>query len=128
MLVIRLSRTGKNKQPTYRLIVSEKTKDPWGDSLEILGNYNPRTNPKVVSLNAERIKHWLSKGAQASATVHNLLVDQGIVTEAKRKVSTIKKSKIAKAAAAAATAAKTAAPTAAPAPTAEAVTATEEAK
>jgi small subunit ribosomal protein S16 len=104
---------GKNKQPTYRLIISEKTKDPWGDSLEILGNYNPRTNPKTVNLDTERIKYWLGKGAQASATIHNLFVDQGIVSAAKRKVSTIKRTK---AAAAAAAAAKTAVPVTVTAP------------
>jgi small subunit ribosomal protein S16 len=86
---------GKNKQPTYRLVISEKNKDPWGNSLEILGNYNPRTNPKTINLNAERIKYWIGKGAQTSATIHNLLVDQGIISATKRKVSTIKRSKTA---------------------------------
>ena len=93
MIVIRLSRMGKNKQPTYRLIVSDKTKDTAGNSLEILGNYNSRTNPKIINLKADRIKYWLSKGAKASATVHNLLVDQKIVEGPKVKVSTIKKKK-----------------------------------
>lgn len=87
MLTIRLSRVGKIKQPSYRLIVSEKTKDPWGDYLEILGFYNPRSAPPVVQLKGERITHWISKGSQMSDTVHNLLVDQGILQGPKRKVT-----------------------------------------
>ena len=91
--MIRLSRVGKKKQPSYRLIVSEKTKDPWGDALEILGFYNPRTEPATVNLKKERIQHWLSKGAQSSATVHNLLVNEKILTGPKVKASKINKSK-----------------------------------
>ena len=86
MLMIRLSRFGKKKQPTYRLIVSEKQKDPWGDNLEVLGNYNPRTEPKTVALKKDRIEYWISKGAQCSATVHNLLVNEGVVKGPKRRV------------------------------------------
>lgn len=79
MLKICLSRVGKKKQPSYRVIVLEKNKDPWGDYLELLGNYNPRTTPSTIKLNAERIKYWISKGAQPTATVHNLLVDQKVI-------------------------------------------------
>jgi small subunit ribosomal protein S16 len=78
MLSIRLSRVGRRKAPTYRLLVSEKTKDPWGKYLENLGHYNPHTKEFVYK--AERITHWLSKGAQASDTVHNLLLKNGLVT------------------------------------------------
>jgi small subunit ribosomal protein S16 len=83
MLAIRLQRIGKKKQPTYRLVVSEKSKDLYGDHLEILGHYNPVAKPKVVNIKAERIKHWLAVGAQASATVHNLLVSQGVISSRK---------------------------------------------
>jgi small subunit ribosomal protein S16 len=83
MLMIRLSRIGKKKQPTFRLIVSEKTKDPWGDYLELLGNYNPRT--KAMNLKEDRIKHWLEKGAQPSDTVQNLLIKAGLSQGAKKK-------------------------------------------
>ena len=93
MLTIRLSRIGKNKKPTYRLIISEKTKDTFGDSLEILGYYNPRANPKIVSVKNERVKYWLSVGAKTSPTVHNLLVDQKIIEGPKVKVSKLKKKK-----------------------------------
>lgn len=91
--MIRLSRVGKKKQPSYRLIISEKTKDPWGKALEFLGFYNPQTEPATVNLKKERIEYWLAKGAQASATVHNLLVNEKILTGPKVKVSKIKKSK-----------------------------------
>jgi len=91
MITIRLSRVGKKKQPSYRLIVSEKTKDPWGKYLENLGIYNPIANPSVIDFKAERVKYWLDKGAQASDTVWNLLVDQKIVTGEKRKKISISK-------------------------------------
>lgn len=86
MLMIRLSRVGKTKQPSYRLIISEKTKDPWGDYLEALGFYNPRSTPPTVTLKAERITYWISKGAQVSDTAHNLLVDNGVLQGKKRLV------------------------------------------
>ncbi|MFH1226094.1 MAG: 30S ribosomal protein S16 [bacterium] len=87
MLMIRLARRGKTKQPTYRLIISEKTKDTFGSFLEELGSYNPRTNPPTISLKAERIKYWISKGAQASPTIHNLLIDQKVIEGKKVKAS-----------------------------------------
>lgn len=85
MLTIRLSRVGKKKQPSYRLIVSEKGRDPWGTHLEILGQYDPLAKPKKIAFNADRIKYWMSKGAQLSATVNNLLIDQKIIEGTKRK-------------------------------------------
>lgn len=99
MLTIRLTRVGKKKQPSYRFIVSEKARDPWGKALEILGFYNPLTNPSTVKINKERIEYWISKGAQTSETVRNILIDQGILTGAKAKlaqISTRRKAKLAK--------------------------------
>lgn len=89
MLMIRLSRVGKNKQPSYRLIVNEKTKDPWGTYLENLGNYNPRT--KKAELKKDRIKEWIAKGAQTSDTVHNLLIEHGVIEGKKLNVSKLTK-------------------------------------
>lgn len=91
MLTIRLSRTGKKKQPSYRLIVSEKTKDPWGRYLELLGNFNPRS--KELNLKRERILHWVSQGAQMSNTVHNLLLKAGVVEGKKKKAIKISKTR-----------------------------------
>lgn len=85
MLKIRLRRIGKKKHPVYRLIVSPKTKDTKGDFLEDLGFYNPLLKPAVFEINQERVKYWLAKGAKPSGTVHNLLVDQKIISEAKVK-------------------------------------------
>ena len=82
MLAIRLQRTGRKKQAMYRLVVSEKTKDMYGDHLEILGNFNPHNKEAV--LKNDRIEHWLAKGAQPSDTVHNLLVKQGIIKSDKK--------------------------------------------
>jgi small subunit ribosomal protein S16 len=91
MLTIRLSRVGKKKQASFKVIISEKAKDTLGTYLELLGHYNPHTNK--AELKAERIKYWLGKGAQTSGTVHNLLVDQKIITGEKIKVANIKKKK-----------------------------------
>lgn len=91
MLTIRLSRIGKKKQPYYRIIILEKHKDPWGDYLELLGNYNPRT--KEVNLKADRIKYWLSQGAQPSNTVHNLLLKEKVIEGDKKKSVKITKKK-----------------------------------
>ncbi len=85
MLTIKLSRKGKKNQPFFRVILLENHKDPWGDFLEDLGFYNPLT--KKISLKEERIKYWISQGAQPSGTVHNLLVDQGIIKAKKVKVT-----------------------------------------
>ncbi len=99
MLTIRLSRVGKRKQPIYRLIVSEKGRDPWGRSLEIIGNYNPRSTPPQINFKNDRITYWLSKGAQASDTVWNMLVDLKLVQGEKRQkvnISKRRKEKMAK--------------------------------
>lgn len=77
MLSIRLSRIGKKKEPSYRLLVTEKTRDPWGKHLELLGTHDPIA--KKTDLNVDRIKYWMSKGAQPSATVHNLLVKMKVL-------------------------------------------------
>lgn len=83
MLAIRLARVGRKGRALYRIVVSEKKRDMYGDHLEIVGNYNPHT--KVAALKVERLKHWLSLGAVASATLHNLLVKEGVLTGKKAK-------------------------------------------
>lgn len=91
MLSIRLSRVGKLKQPLFRLVVQDHAKDPWGKSVEILGNRNPRT--KELLLNLDRVKYWLEKGAQPSDTVWNLFLDQKLVEGKKRGKSHISKTR-----------------------------------
>ncbi len=85
MLIIRLTRVGKKKDGSFRVIVIDsKRKVKAGNYLELLGSYDPRVDK--VSLNAERIKHWMSQGAQVSDTVHNLLVSQKLIDAKKRNV------------------------------------------
>jgi len=91
MLTIRLSRVGKKNKPIYRLIISEKARDPYGRALEILGSYNPYTKELVAK--ADRIKYWLSKGSGMSATVNNLLIDKEIIKGEKVKASIARKKK-----------------------------------
>lgn len=73
MLMIRLARTGARKQPHYRVVVIEKERARNGRPVEIVGTYNPRTNPANVDLKRERIEYWRSKGAQLSARVSKIL-------------------------------------------------------
>ncbi len=91
MLTIRMSRVGKKNKPMYRLIISEKSKDPYGRALEILGSYNPYT--KELKAKADRIKYWLSVGAGMSATVNNLLIENKIIKGKKVKTSKMRKKK-----------------------------------
>ena len=81
MLTIKLSQTGKTNKKMFRLIISEKSRDPYGRALEILGSYNPHT--KELLAKSDRINYWLSKGAQMTNTVNNLLVEKKII-EGKR--------------------------------------------
>jgi small subunit ribosomal protein S16 len=89
MLTFKLSRRGKKKQPTYRLVVVDKKKDPWGMIKEDVGSYNPHT--KKSQFKIERIKFWISKGAQPSPTVHNILVKEKILDAAKKRIKIKKK-------------------------------------
>ncbi len=73
MLMIRLSRRGARKQPYYRIVVIEKDRARDGRSVEVVGTYNPRTNPASVLLKSERIQYWTSKGAQMSDRVKKLV-------------------------------------------------------
>ncbi len=91
MLTIRLTRIGKKKQPFYRIIVSEKARDPWGKALEILGTYNPLTNPYTLTLKKDRIAYWIEKGAQCSDSIWNIFIDEKVVTGEKRRIITMKK-------------------------------------
>lgn len=94
MLTIKFSRKGRKKQPFYRIIVLEKSKDPRGDFLEDLGFRNPLSKETV--LRKERIKYWLSQGAQPTGSVHNLLVSEGIIEAKKVKVTKVNQKKLQK--------------------------------
>ena len=88
MPVIRLQRIGKKHQPSYRIIVVDKRRDPWGNYLENLGTYNPMVKPKEIKFKEDRVKYWLGVGAKPTATVWNLLVDQKMVEGKKMKATT----------------------------------------
>ena len=85
MLKLRLARTGRKKRPYYRLVVTEHTFPRDGRFLEILGQYDPIVEPHVFNVKAERVKHWLSQGAQPTVTVHRLLHKEGLIDEYKAK-------------------------------------------
>ena len=71
--MIRLARIGARKQPYYRVVVIEKDRARNGRSVEVVGTYNPRTNPASVLLKHDRIDHWVGKGAKMSETVARLV-------------------------------------------------------
>ena len=73
MLMIRLARVGARKQPHYRIVVIEKDRARNGRSIEVVGTYNPRTNPASVEFKRDRIDYWTSKGAQLSDRVGKLM-------------------------------------------------------
>ena len=73
MLMIRLARIGKPKQPYYRVVVIEKERARNGRSVEVVGTYNPRTTPASIDLKRDRIEYWVSKGAQCSDRVRKLI-------------------------------------------------------
>ncbi len=73
MLMIRLARVGARKQPHYRIVVIEKDRARNGRSVEVVGTYNPRTNPATVTLKRDRIDYWVGNGAQLSERVGKLL-------------------------------------------------------
>ena len=72
--MIRLARVGTTKKPFYRVVVIEKDRARNGRFIEIVGTYNPRTNPAAVSLLHDRIQYWVSVGAQLSDRVAKLVV------------------------------------------------------
>ena len=93
--MIRLARRGKKNKPFYRVVISEKARDLFGTALETLGHYNPSDKEKGIELNKDRILYWLSKGAQASPTVANLLIKHNIV-EGKKIIKKTAKKKVEK--------------------------------
>ncbi len=79
---IRLRRTGRRHQPTYRIVVTDKAAPRDGRFIETLGHYNPRTEPATIAVNAEKARHWLSRGATPSDTVRSLFKKAGVFTAA----------------------------------------------
>ena len=73
MVVIRLRRAGSKKRPFFRVVVTDSRAARDSSYVEVLGQYNPRTNPEMLKLDRERLAHWLKLGAQPSDTVRTLV-------------------------------------------------------
>jgi small subunit ribosomal protein S16 len=79
VLKIRLRRTGARKKPSYRIVVAESTAPRDGKYVEIIGTYDPLTDPATIKLDGDRAKHWLSVGAQPTERVVKLMAREGLV-------------------------------------------------
>ena len=75
---LRLTRIGARKDPIWRVVVADQRSQRDGRVIETVGHYNPQTNPSMITIDEERVRHWLAQGAQPSSTVRKLLRTQGI--------------------------------------------------
>ena len=75
---IRLARFGSKKNPIYRVVVADERAPRDGRFIEIVGRYNPRTEPSTIELDELKIRDWLSKGAQPTDSVRRLLKAKGV--------------------------------------------------
>lgn len=76
---IRLRRVGRKKVPIYRIVVTDRTAPRDGRFLEVIGTYNPRATAEQMTLNADKAREWLAKGATPSDTVESLLKKAGVI-------------------------------------------------
>ena len=81
MVKIRLQRFGAHKAPKYRIVAADSRSPRDGKFLEILGTYNPLTEPATVTVDAEKINAWLAKGAQPTITVKNILIANNVLSK-----------------------------------------------
>ena len=75
---IRLARVGSKKNPIYRVVVADSRSPRDGRFLEIVGRYNPQTTPSTIDIDVERVRDWISKGAQPTDPVKRLLKTAGV--------------------------------------------------
>jgi len=75
---IRLARVGSKKNPVYRVVVADSRSPRDGKFIEIVGRYNPQTDPSTIELDEDKVRDWISKGAQPSNTVQKLLKAKGL--------------------------------------------------
>ena len=78
---IRLSRMGSTKRPFYRIVVADSRSPRDGRFVEVIGTYNPRTEPVAVQVNSERLQTWLKQGAEPTDTVRSLLKKKGLLAK-----------------------------------------------
>lgn len=81
MVKIRLQRFGAHKAPKYRIVAADSRSPRDGKFLEILGTYNPSTEPATVTVDAEKVNAWIAKGAQPTTTVKNILVANNVIAK-----------------------------------------------
>jgi small subunit ribosomal protein S16 len=79
VIKLRLRRMGAKKQPSYRIVAAESSKPRDGRFIEIIGHYDPKTDPYTLRVDEERAKYWLEHGAQPTETVRSLLVKSGVL-------------------------------------------------
>jgi len=84
MVRIRLRRTGLRNQPSYRIVAAEKESPRDGKFLENLGSYNPRTDPFSITVEEDRVFHWMSNGAQLSESVNQIFKSVGLLDRYKK--------------------------------------------
>ncbi len=82
MLRIRLRRVGKRKSPAYRIVVADSRSPRDGAFVEIIGQYNPLTDPVTLNIDGEKALKWLRQGAQPSERVAKLMASQGLLEKA----------------------------------------------
>jgi len=75
---MRLTRVGSKKNPVYRVVVADSRSPRDGKFIEIVGRYNPQTDPSTIELDEDKVRDWISKGAQPSNTVQKLLKAKGL--------------------------------------------------
>jgi small subunit ribosomal protein S16 len=75
---IRLARVGSKKNPVFRVVVADSRSPRDGKFIEILGRYNPQTDPSTIELDEQKLREWIEKGAQPSSTVQRLMKAKGI--------------------------------------------------
>ena len=83
MVKIRLRRTGKKKKPSYRVVIADARSPRDGAFIEIIGHYNPLTEPPTIIIDEEKALNWLTHGAQPTETVSRLLNKLGIMEKFK---------------------------------------------
>ncbi|MBQ1342348.1 MAG: 30S ribosomal protein S16 [Erysipelotrichaceae bacterium] len=79
MVKLRLKRMGAKKQPSYRIVAADSRAPRDGRFIEIIGFYNPRSNPVEIKIDEEKALKWLNNGAQPSDTVRSILSKEGIM-------------------------------------------------
>jgi small subunit ribosomal protein S16 len=80
---LRLTRIGGKKDPVWRVVATDQRSPRDGRIIEIVGQYNAQTDPSTIKIDEEKVRHWLARGAQPTATVRKLLRTQGIDPDAR---------------------------------------------